>query len=167
MENAWAVDAATTDDDFKLAVGKSARKENPSDPEAVRLFDADFARKVETVLHLDAALSASRIAAPTFVASALYPDVAKAFIVRDHLFVLLLRPAGEEWAGRTPSSLRTERSVQILIRGGEIDRFGAAAGDEAPLAAGEAVLAAVWRRVAPPWTESVPPAPAEAAGPAG
>lgn len=162
MENARAVVAATTDDAFNLGVGLAARKVNPDIRAAVRLFDADFARKVETVLGLDAALSASRIAAPTFVASALYPDVAKAFIVRDHLIVLLLRPAGEEWAGWRPARLRTERGVQILIRGGEIVRFSAAAEEEKPLAAGEVVLAAVWRRVAPPWTEAVPPAPAEA-----
>lgn len=162
MAKARAVISAYDDDAVNLGVGLAAKRVNPDLRAVVRLFDADFARKVETVLSVDAALSASRIAAPTFVASALYPDVAKAFIVRDHLFVLLNRPAGEEWAGLKPSCLRAERGVQILIRGGELARLDAAAAEETPLTAGEVVLAAVWRRVAPPWTESAPPAPAEA-----
>jgi Trk K+ transport system NAD-binding subunit len=160
MAHARAVVSVYDDDAVNLGVGLAARKVNPDLRAIVRLFDADFARKVEAVLRVDAALSASRIAAPTFVASALYPDVARAFIVRDHLFILLHRPAGQEWDNLKPSCLREERGVQILIRGGELARAGVAAADEKPLAADEVVLAAVWRRVAPPWTESVPPAPA-------
>jgi Trk K+ transport system NAD-binding subunit len=154
---ARAVIAASDDDAVNLGVGLAAKGVNPELRAVVRLFDADFARKVETTLRVDAALSASRIAAPTFVASALYPDVARAFIVRDSLFVLTLRPAGSEWAGWKPSHLREERAVQILVRGGELARTGLAGEDEQPLAAEEVVLAAVWHRVAPPWTESVLP----------
>jgi Trk K+ transport system NAD-binding subunit len=164
MAKARAVVAATDDDALNLSVGLAAKKVNPGLRAVVRLFDADFARKVETVLGLDAALSASRIAAPTLAASALYPDVAKAFIVKDRLFVLLLRPAGPEWVGWKPSQLREERGVQILLRGGELARDSLTAGDERPLAEDEVVLAAAWRTVAPPWTESAPPrAPLEAA----
>jgi Trk K+ transport system NAD-binding subunit len=156
LPRARAVVAATGDDSVNLGIGIAAKRMTPQARAVIRLFDADFARKVERTLGIDAALSASRIAAPTFVAAALYPDVAKAFIVRDRLFVLLWRPAGAEWAGVRPSALRAERGVQILWRDGALATPHREDGDR-PLAADEKVLAGLWRRLAPPWTEQPSP----------
>lgn len=136
---ARAVVATTSDDSVNLGIGLAARRSNPRVRTVVRLFDADFARKVESALGIDAALSASRIAAPTFAASALFAGVAKAFIVQNRLFVLLLRPAGAEWAGRTPADLKTKQGIHVLMRG------------EQPLEAEEEVLAVLWRKLEPPW----------------
>lgn len=141
VATARAVVAATDDDSANLSIGLGARRLNPGIRTVVRLFDPDFARKVESTLGVNAALGASRIAAPTFAASALFRDVVKAFIVQDRLMVLLLRKAGAEWAGRTPSVLRAESGVAVLMRDG----------DE-PLREDEEVLAALWRKVAPPWS---------------
>lgn len=147
IAKARAVVAATQDDAVNLGIGLAARQANPRIRTVVRLFDADFARKVEGILGIDAALGASRIAAPTFAASAMFPDVIKAFIVQDHLLVLLLRRAGAEWAGRKPAGLRAETGTRILMRNGDL------AVDERPLAAEEEVLAALWRKLARPWSE--------------
>ncbi len=136
---ARAVVATTSDDSVNLGIGLAARRSNPGVRTVVRLFDADFARKVESSLGIDAALSASRIAAPTFAASALFAGVVKAFIVQDRLLVLLVRRAGAEWAGRRPSDLKAEKGIQILMRG------------EHPLEAEEEVLAVLWRKLEPPW----------------
>ena len=68
---ARAVVATTSDDSVNLGIGLAARRSNPGVRTVIRLFDAEFARKVESSLGIDAALSASRIAAPTFTASAL------------------------------------------------------------------------------------------------
>jgi Trk K+ transport system NAD-binding subunit len=141
VATARAVVAATDDDSANLSIGLGARRLNPGIRTVVRLFDSDFARKVETTLGVDVALGASRIAAPTFAASALFRDVVKAFIVQDRLLVVLLRRAGAEWSGRTPSALRAELGVTVLVRDG----------DE-PLREDEEVLAALWRKVAPPWS---------------
>lgn len=141
VKTARAVVAATEDDSANLSIGLGARRLNAGIRTVVRLFDSDFARKVESTLGVDVALSASRIAAPTFAASALFRDVVKAFIVQDRLMILLLRKAGAEWAGRKPSALRSERGVAVLMRDG----------DE-PLREDEEVLAALWRKVAPPWS---------------
>lgn len=138
IAKARAVVAATTDDAVNLGIGLAARQQNPRIRTVVRLFDADFARKVESTLGIDKALSASRIAAPTFVASALYPGVVKAFLLEDRLLVLQQRKAGAEWMGRKPSE------VQVLVRN------GALATDDRPLAAEEEVLAVLWRELARP-----------------
>lgn len=138
IAKARAVVAATDDDAVNLGIGLASRRANPGVRTVVRLFDADFARKVESTLGIDAALGASRIAAPTFAASALFPGVVKAFLVKDRLLVLQQRKAGAEWAGRKPSE------VQILLRD------GAPATDERPLAAEEEVLAVLWRKLERP-----------------
>jgi Trk K+ transport system NAD-binding subunit len=145
LANARAVVAATSDDAVNLGIALAARRQNPQIRTVLRLFDDEFARKVESALGIDAALGASWIAAPTFAASALFPDVAKAVIVQDQFLVLLERKAGD-WAGSTPSELRTEKGIHILLRGRDLT-------DEKPLAAEENVLAALSRSLAPAWTE--------------
>jgi Trk K+ transport system NAD-binding subunit len=132
---ARAVIAATDDDAVNLGIGLAARQASPGIRTVVRLFDADFARKVESTLGIDVALGASSIAAPTFVAAALFPGVVKAFLLRDRLLVLQQRRAGAEWAGRKPSELP---DVRIVMRG------------DAPLAAEEEVLVVLWRQLARP-----------------
>lgn len=146
LPKARAVVAATDDDSVNLGVGLAARRMNPKIRTVVRLFDPEFARKVERSLGVDAALGSSRIAAPTFVASALFSDVAKAFVAGDRLFVLLGRKAGAEWAGRGPAALRSESGIHVLLRNGKI-------AIESPLAGEEEVLAGLWRKLAPAWSE--------------
>jgi Trk K+ transport system NAD-binding subunit len=153
LATARAVVAATNDDAVNLGVGIAAKRMSPEARTVVRLFDAGFARKVESSLGIDAALSASRIAAPTFAAAALYPDVVKAFIVRDRLFILLWRPAGAEWAGARPSALRAEQEIRILWRDGALATPGLTDADR-PLKAEENVLAGLWRRLTPAWAET-------------
>ncbi len=161
LDLARAVVAATSDDAVNLSISLSAKRANPGVRTVSRLFDAEFARKVESVLGVDAALSASRIAAPTFAASILAPHVAKAVIVQDRLLVLLERRAGAEWAGLTPAALRAGQGIHVLMRGGTL--AGQAAGeaevDGRPLAADEELLAVFSRDLAPSWLEQPPGAP--------
>ncbi len=152
LPRARAVVAATDDDSVNLGIGLVARRMSPTLRTVVRLFDAEFARKVESALEIDVALGASRIAAPSFAASALFPDVVKAFIVQDRLLVLRFGRAAE-WAGRKPSELRAELGIHLLMRGGKLTTDNVAAVDERPLAAEEEVLALLWRKLAPPWSE--------------
>jgi Trk K+ transport system NAD-binding subunit len=149
VATARALVAAADNDSVNLSIGLGARRLNPGIRTVVRLFDADFARKVESTLGIDVALGASRIAAPTFAASALFQDVVKAFIVQDRLMVLRLRKAGAEWGGRPPSTLLAEQGVAILTRDG-----ASPSGllDERPLREDEEVLAALWRKIEPPWS---------------
>lgn len=91
-EGARALVAVTGDDAVNLAVGlASARKRRT--PAVVRLFDADFARKASS-LSLRAVLSASALAAPSFVASALFDGVRYAFVTREELVAICDVPGG-------------------------------------------------------------------------
>lgn len=150
VPRAQAVVAVTSDDSVNLGVGLAARRLNPGVRTVVRLFDPDLARKVERTLGIDAALGTSRIAAPTFVAAALYPDVVKAFVVEDRLFVLRERKAGSEWAGTTPATLRLEHGVHVLLRNGE-RQIGTEGGGEV-LQPDDELLVASWRKLAPAWS---------------
>jgi Trk K+ transport system NAD-binding subunit len=149
VATARALVAAADNDSANLSIGLGARRLNPGIRTVVRLFDADFARKVESTLGIDVALGASRIAAPTFAASALFQDVVKAFIVQDRLLVLRLCKAGVEWGGRQPSNLLAEQGVAILTRDGASTSGPL---DERPLREDEEVLAALWRKIEPPWS---------------
>jgi Trk K+ transport system NAD-binding subunit len=134
LAQARSVVAATGDDSINLGIGIAAKRLNPKIRTVVRLFDAELARKVENALGIDAALSSSRIAAPTFVAATLFSNVAKAFIVGDRLFVLTASKAGV---------LSAEEGAQILVRNG---RLGPS---EMPLGADEEILAGLWRKLGP------------------
>jgi Trk K+ transport system NAD-binding subunit len=157
LASARAVVAVTSDDAVNLGISLAAKRASPRVRTVVRLFDADFARKVESVLGIDASMSASRIAAPTFAAAVLAPQVSKALIVRDHLFVLSERQAGADWAGMTPAELRAGKGIHVLMRGAELaakpSAAATAAGDEEPLRAEETLVAVSCRSLAPSWAD--------------
>ncbi len=111
IHGARSVLAVTGDDAVNLSICLTAKELSPSTRTVVRLFDAEFARKVEESPLIDAALGASRIAAPKFVASALFPGVLKAFLDGDTLCVLL--------AGSEDLDLRPEDRPQVVWQGGQ------------------------------------------------
>lgn len=80
VDRCSAVIAVTDNDATNLSVGLSAKKMNPSLRAVTRIFDAAFARKVEGVLNIDAALSASKLSAPSFVAAALGEGLVYSFV---------------------------------------------------------------------------------------
>lgn len=108
---ARSVLAVTGDDAVNLSICLTAKEMSPKTRTVVRLFDAEFARKVEESPLIDAALGASRIAAPKFVASALFPGVLKAHIDGDTLCILL--------AGGEELDLRPEDRPQVVWQGGK------------------------------------------------
>jgi Trk K+ transport system NAD-binding subunit len=146
VAHASAVIAVSSDDAANLSIGLIAKQLNPSVRAVVRLFDADFARKVEMALTVDAALGASRIAAPTFVAAAVDADVVQAFVLGDRFFELIDREVPDSWEGVVPSQLAGE-GMQVLWRdlGGARSRPGGA--DDGPLERGERVLVARGRNL--------------------
>jgi Trk K+ transport system NAD-binding subunit len=144
--SATAVISVSSDDAANLSIGLIAKQLNPALRSVVRLFDADFARKVEMALTVDAALGASRIAAPTFVAAAVDADVVQAFVLGERFYELMDRKVPAAWDGVVPSQLAGE-GMQVLWRdpGGPASRPGHAG--EQPLAAGERVLLARGRNL--------------------
>jgi Trk K+ transport system NAD-binding subunit len=149
VARARAVIAATHDETVNLSVGLGtahlAQAAGRHVLTVARLFDADLARKVQATMRIDRVLSPSTIAAPTFVAAALYPDVRYAFELDDHLLVICHRAVGADWAGLSPARLRAEHDAIVLLRRGAADRAYAMADADAPLALAEQILAVEWR----------------------
>ncbi|MGE0638985.1 MAG: TrkA family potassium uptake protein [Thermoanaerobaculia bacterium] len=111
IRGARSILAVTGDDAVNLSICLAAKEINPKARSVVRLFDAEFARKVEESPLIDLALGASRIAAPKFVASALFPGVVKAFLDGETLCVLL--------EGGVELDLSPEDRPQVVWRAGE------------------------------------------------
>ncbi len=136
VPGAKAVLAVTGDDAANLGIALAARRANRDARCVARLFDADFAHKVEEALGIHAALSASRLAAPAFVANALEPDVVAAYVSDETLHILLDTQTRPEWIGRSPEEL-AKANVRILLRGGK--------DTNEPLAQGERMLVLLTR----------------------
>ena len=91
IESAAAVIAATDDDAVNLSIGLVAREMSTDARIVLRLFDDRFARKVQSTVAFDAAMSASRIAAPSFVGAALHDGALVSFVLRSQHFTLVTR----------------------------------------------------------------------------
>lgn len=114
VRTARAVVALTDDDAANLGIALMAKKLNPRARTVVRLFDVDFARKVERALDVDVAIGAATVAAPLFAAAALAAGVKAAFSAGSALVALLEETIGPEAAGRTPERLRADLGLHVL-----------------------------------------------------
>lgn len=92
---ASAIIVATSDDSVNLTVGLLAREQPGRQRIVLRIFDDRFAGKVQSTVAFDGALSASAVAAPTFVGSAVYPGSLASFVIRGRLLTLFHRTSGE------------------------------------------------------------------------
>jgi Trk K+ transport system NAD-binding subunit len=145
VARARAVVCVTSDDAINLSVSLAAEQMDPRVRTVVRWFDADLAEKVQRAVKVDAVMSSGRIAAPTFVAAALQPNVRQAFVLGDRLLAVMHRKVPDSWAGLTPADLVQAHQVTAVMHRPP----GAAAyqpiRDEAALARGEDVLVVSWR----------------------
>ncbi|MBM2810592.1 MAG: hypothetical protein HW416_1351 [Chloroflexi bacterium] len=147
MAGARAIVAATGDDATNLAIGLSARRLNGQAQIVVRMFEAEFASKVQQSFAFDAVLSASMTSAPTFVAAALYPGVLAAFVLSGQLIVFRQSTVGDEDSGRRPSELRASEGASVIFRMGKNDVAFVVAGGDDPLTKGDQIITLVWRPI--------------------
>lgn len=108
VASAAAIIAATGDDAANLAITLTARRLAPKIRTVARVFDADFAAKLEAGRLVDLAVSTSRLAAPTFAAAALFDDAAVGFVEDGGLTALCFEDLPEGWRGRSPAQLEQE-----------------------------------------------------------
>lgn len=134
VETAAAIVAATGDDAVNLAVALTARRLAPQLRTVVRVFDADFAQKLEQGALVDVAVSTSRVAAPTFAAAALRDHVIGGIVLDDELVTLATESVAEVDVGQSPRALG--RHVLLAFEGG---RF-VALDPDAPLRAGMTLI---------------------------
>jgi Trk K+ transport system NAD-binding subunit len=146
IARAKAVVAATDDDLANLSVMLHAREVNSRIRTVIRIFDASRAQKMKIAFHVDAALSASAVAAPSFVAAALDPNAVRAFRLGEQLITLerLHLTENADWMGKTVAQLRESYGVIPLARRGR--RGFDLLAPETRLRAGDEVVVAVpWR----------------------
>lgn len=127
VESARALVACTGDDAANLAIALTARRACPTIHTVVRVFDADFAAKLEDGKLVDLAVSTSRVAAPTFCAAVLFDDAVVGFEDPGGLVALSAVPVREQWEGKSPSELGED--IPLLVRDGKL----AASGPNDPL----------------------------------
>jgi voltage-gated potassium channel Kch len=113
IDQATAVLALTENDAVNLSIGLVAKQARPGARCVIRLFNAQFAEKVRGAMEIDSALSASRIAAPSFVGAALYEDTLFCYIDRNR-FIAVRRGPGDAKKEMTANNLRWEVSHRTL-----------------------------------------------------
>lgn len=142
VPTAHALLAVTGDDATNLTIGLAARRLNPEIRLAVRIFDADFASKVREHMGFQAVLSGSAIAAPIFVAAALWMDAVAAIEFQRWLLIVRRFVVGAESVGQMGSTPQPEMAVLMDRRPQDRDfTFGAG---RTP-AVGDEVVALAWR----------------------
>ncbi len=87
LERASAVIACTDNDLANVEIALDAREVRPDVRVVLRLFDQTLASKIVNSFDIEAAFSASALAAPAFAAAAVDPSVQDSFYVGDVLFV--------------------------------------------------------------------------------
>ena len=87
VDRAAAVIACTDNDLSNVEIALDAREINPDIRVVLRLFDQRLASKIQKSFDIQAAFSASALAAPAFAAPAVDPSVQDSFHVGDVLFV--------------------------------------------------------------------------------
>jgi Trk K+ transport system NAD-binding subunit len=122
LERCRALVAATSDDLVNLSAALNARSVRANLRVVVRLFDPDFAVRVQRGFHIRFTRSVSHLAAPAFAAAALGSEVLMTIPVGDRRVVLVSRvrvAEGSALVGRTVGSLdgAGTRRVLALLRG--------------------------------------------------
>ena len=147
LSTARALVAATSDDLVNLAIALNARAVRPDLRVVVRLFDPDFAMRVQRGFGIRFTRSVSRLAAPAFAAAAIRSEVVATVPVGDRRVVLFARlrvPAGSRLEGLLASSLNdpgTRRVLAVADPGSDAARWDIPA-DEVLDADEEIVVAA-------------------------
>src|SRR4029079_12290392 len=88
VQTCRALVVLSTDDVVNLEAAISARVLNPGLRVVLRLFDGDFADRVERAFHSDVSRSVSYLAAPAFAAAMLQRDVIGAIPVNRRVLLI-------------------------------------------------------------------------------
>ena len=156
-----ALVVVSTDDVTNLQAALNARAVRPDLRVVLRLFDDDFARRVQTAFNIDISRSVSRLAAPAFAAAMLDRDVLATIPVDRHALLVagVQVYAGSPLDGATLGQADRPLSVRVIglsAAGSEwVDwapdpRRVLAAGDRVMIVARRAGLRALVEQATPP-----------------
>ncbi|MFI5493260.1 potassium channel family protein [Actinoplanes sp. NPDC051859] len=116
VETSKALVVVSTDDVTNLQAALNARSVRPDLRVVLRLFDDDFARRVQTAFSIDISRSVSRLVAPAFAAAMLERDVLATIPVDRHaLLVAAVRVLpGSPLEGAPLGQADRELSVRVI-----------------------------------------------------
>jgi Trk K+ transport system NAD-binding subunit len=118
IERARAVVIATNDDMANVEVALDSRRMNPGIRIIMRLFDQQIAAKIAGALTIDAAFSASALAAPVVAALSLDTEVSSSLLIDHVLYVTaeIVVEAGSALEGRSVADAESAHAARILAR---------------------------------------------------
>jgi voltage-gated potassium channel Kch len=145
---AKALIAVTDDDIANLSIVLAAKRARPDCRVVTRMFDSALAEKLERALSVDAVLSVSAAAAPTFVGSILCPGVLQGIVLCNRLVLVFHRTKGPESAPPEAAGgfLRDNESA-LWVKTAGAKSYSAARADQA-FRTGDQVVGVWWRRFA-------------------
>ena len=149
LANARALVCATSDDLVNLSTALNGRAIRPDLRVVLRLFDPEFALRVQRGFGIRFTRSVSQLAAPAFAAAATRTEVVATVPVGDRRVVLFARlrvPAGSALEGQLATSLDHVGALRLLAvadPGSEVARWDVP--DDEVLDAGEEVVVAATR----------------------
>lgn len=118
-----ALVVVSTDDVANLQAALNAQEVNPDVRVVLRLFDGDFAARLQKAFNIGISRSVSYLAAPAFAAALLHRSVLATIPVDRHVLLVAEVPvaAGSELAGREVREVSRPESVRVigLIRAGQ------------------------------------------------
>jgi Trk K+ transport system NAD-binding subunit len=148
IETARSLVVLSTDDVTNLEAALHARAARPDLRVVLRLFDGDFAQRVQRVFGITSSKSVSLLAAPAFVAAILEKDVIGTIPVKRHVLVVAEIPvgAGSVLADRTVSGAQQGGQARIIaVTRGEMRHAEWRPGPARQLRAGERLLVVATR----------------------
>lgn len=148
IETARSLVVLSTDDVINLEAALHARASRPDLRVVLRLFDGDFAQRIQRVFGITSSKSVSLLAAPAFVAAIQEREVIGTIPVKRHVLVVaeIPVPAGSALDGRTVAEAQQGGEVRIIaVSVGEFRNAEWRPGPERVLVAGERLLVVATR----------------------
>jgi Trk K+ transport system NAD-binding subunit len=144
VAGARAIVAAQDDDLANLSIGLAAKRANASCRVVLRLFDAELAEKMQRGLGIDAVLSVSAAAAPTFVGALFCPEILQGLLLPSCLIAVFQRriEPGRDGIECRECSLGKNESALFVKRAGS-GTFAALASQDT-LHQGDEIIGTRW-----------------------
>jgi Trk K+ transport system NAD-binding subunit len=116
VQTCRALVVLSTDDVINLEAAINGRHLNPGVRVVLRLFDGDFADRVQRAFHIDVSRSVSYVAAPAFAAAMLQRDVIGAIPVNRRVLLIADVPvhSGSTVDGRTIGGVHAIDGVRVI-----------------------------------------------------
>jgi Trk K+ transport system NAD-binding subunit len=119
IRQARALIVCTSNDHMNLEVTMRARDLNPHMRIVVRMWDDQFAAQIRRFMNVEAVLSATDLAAPSFAAFALGIEITQTFNIggQDYSMIRLEVAPGSFLDGKTIGTLQDAENLDIVLHG--------------------------------------------------